>query len=110
MTTRRALGGAVVVLGTLLGTAAQAAGDPEEGRYKAQTCMGCHGVADYANVYPSYKVPKLGGQHAEYIVSALEAYKSGQREHPTMQAQASALSEQDMQDIAAYFASIEGGR
>lgn len=110
MTTRRALGGAVVVLGTLLATAAQAAGDPEEGRYKAQTCLGCHGVADYANVYPSYKVPKLGGQHAEYIVSALEAYKSGQREHPTMQAQASALSEQDMQDIAAYFASIERGR
>lgn len=110
MTTRRALAGAVVVLGTLLATAAQAAGDPEEGRYKAQTCLGCHGVADYANVYPSYKVPKLGGQHAEYIVSALEAYKSGQREHPTMQAQASALSEQDMQDIAAYFASIERGR
>lgn len=110
MTTRRALGGAVVVLGTLLGTAAQAAGDPEEGRYKAQTCLGCHGVADYGNVYPSYKVPKLGGQHAEYIISALEAYKSGQREHPTMQAQARALSEQDMQDIAAYFASIERGR
>lgn len=110
MTTRRALGGAVVVLGTLLAAAAQAAGDPEEGRYKAQTCLGCHGVADYGNVYPSYKVPKLGGQHAEYIVSALEAYKSGQREHPTMQAQARALSEQDMQDIAAYFASIERGR
>lgn len=110
MTTRRALGGTVVVLGTLLAAAAQAAGDPEEGRYKAQTCLGCHGVADYGNVYPSYKVPKLGGQHAEYIVSALEAYKSGQREHPTMQAQARALSEQDMQDIAAYFASIERGR
>lgn len=110
MTTRCALGGAALVLGMLLAAAAQAAGDPEEGRYKAQTCLGCHGVADYGNVYPSYKVPKLGGQHAEYIISALEAYKSGQRQHPTMRAQASALSEQDIQDIAAYFASIERGR
>lgn len=110
MTTRRALGGAALILGMLLAAAAQAAGDPEEGRYKAQTCLGCHGVADYGNVYPSYKVPKLGGQHAEYIISALEAYKSGQRQHPTMRAQASALSEQDIQDIAAYFASIERGR
>lgn len=110
MTTRRALALGGAVLGTLLAAGAQAAGDPEEGRYKAQTCLGCHGVADYANVYPSYKVPKLGGQHAEYLVSALKAYRNGQRSHPTMQAHASSLSEQDMQDIAAYFASIDGGQ
>jgi cytochrome c553 len=77
-------------------------GDPDAGRVKTSTCMGCHGVANYSNVYPTYHVPKLGGQRAEYIVSALQAYKNGAREHPTMQAQASSLSEQDIRDIAAF--------
>ncbi len=66
--------------------------------------MGCHGIPGYNNTYPAYHVPKLGGQHAEYLVAALQAYKAGQRSHKTMQAQAQALSEQDMQDIAAWFA------
>ncbi|MCS4505925.1 Cytochrome c4 [wastewater metagenome] len=86
--------------------AAHAAGDPAAGAEKSATCLGCHGVDGYRNAYPAYHVPKLGGQHAQYIVSALKAYKSGQREHVTMQAQASSLSEQDMQDIAAYFAQV----
>ena len=83
---------------------AVAAGDAAAGKIKSFTCMGCHGVASYNNVYPTYKVPKLGGQHANYIVAALQAYKSGPRPHSTMQAQAKTLSEQDMQDIAAFFA------
>lgn len=83
---------------------ALAEGDPEAGAVKAVTCLGCHGVEGYRNAYPSYHVPKLGGQHAAYLVSALQAYKDGLRDHKTMQAQASQLSEQDMQDIAAYFA------
>lgn len=107
MTTRRALVLGATVLGTLLAAGAQAAGDPETGRYQARTCLGCHGIADYANVYPTYKVPKLAGQHAEYIVSALQAYKAGDRSHDTMRAQASALSEEEMQNIAAWFASLE---
>ena len=82
---------------------AHAAGDPAAGEQKGATCLGCHGVAGYRNAYPAYHVPKLGGQHAQYIVAALKAYKEGRREHATMQAQAAALSEQDMQDIAAYF-------
>ena len=86
---------------------AYAEGDPMAGKRKAETCMGCHGIKDYSNAYPSYKVPKLGGQYAAYIVTALKAYKSGQRWHPTMQSQASNLSEQDMADIAAYFANIK---
>ena len=49
-------------------------------------------------------MPKLGGQHAQYLAAALQAYKDGQRSHKTMQAQAQTLSEQDMQDIAAFFA------
>jgi cytochrome c553 len=83
---------------------AGAAGDPEAGKLKAFTCLGCHAVPGYANVYPSYEVPKLGGQHAQYLVAALQAYRNGQRAHETMQAQAASLSDQDMEDIAAFFA------
>ena len=82
-----------------------AEGDPNAGQVKAIPCMGCHGIPGYFNVYPSYRVPKLGGQHADYLVSALKAYKDGLRGHRTMQAQAASLSEQDMADIAAFFAS-----
>jgi cytochrome c553 len=106
MTIRRALGVGAAGLAFMLATAAHAAGDPQAGRYKAQTCLGCHGVADYANVYPTYKVPKIAGQHAEYLVSALQAYAAGQRPHPTMQAQARSLSEEDIRDIAAWFESV----
>ena len=83
------------------------AGDAENGKFKAQTCLGCHGVPSYGNVYPSYHVPKLVGQHAPYIVAALKAYQSGERSHPTMRAQAAGLTESDMTDIAAFFSSRE---
>ena len=83
------------------------AGDAEAGKYKAETCLGCHGVPSYTNVYPSYHVPKLGGQHAEYIVAALKGYQSGERSHSTMQAHAASLSEEDMADIGAYFQSLQ---
>jgi cytochrome c553 len=88
-----------------LSTTATAAGDADAGRAKAFTCLGCHGVPGYTNAYPTYRVPKLGGQHAQYLVSALKAYQSGQRNHATMQAQAASLSDQDMEDIAAFFSS-----
>lgn len=79
-------------------------GDATAGKTKAQPCLGCHGIPGYFNVYPSYRVPKVGGQHPEYIIAALKAYQSGQRAHATMQAQAATLTEQDMADIAAFFA------
>jgi cytochrome c553 len=79
-----------------------AAGDPVQGRIKASTCMGCHGIPGYTTMYPDYRVPKLGGQNAQYIVSALQEYKSHARTHPTMDAQAATLSDQDMEDIAAW--------
>jgi cytochrome c553 len=94
-----------LTLAVLIMPTTWAAGDPAAGRIKADTCLGCHGVATYHNVYPTYHVPKLGGQHAEYIVAALKAYQAGQRQHPTMQAQAATLSDQDMQDIAAFWQS-----
>ncbi|MDE2148779.1 MAG: cytochrome c [Gammaproteobacteria bacterium] len=83
-------------------SAAAAAGDPVAGRAKAFTCTGCHGIPGWSNPYPDYRVPKLGGQNAQYIVSALQEYKSGARPFPTMRAQAMSLSAQDMQDIAAF--------
>jgi len=84
-----------------------AEGDPEAGRNKAGNCIGCHGVNSLFNVYPTYRVPRLGGQHPDYIVAALNAYKNGERKHTTMHAQAADLSEQDMKDIAAYFATFK---
>ena len=87
----------------LVSAQAVAAGDPAAGRIKAETCLGCHAIPNYGNVYPSYSVPKLAGQSADYIVQALKAYQNGQRQHMTMHANSSNLSEQDMTDIAAFF-------
>lgn len=82
---------------------AQASSDTAaEAPVLASTCLGCHGIPGYRNAYPSYRVPKLGGQHPEYIVIALHDYKNKGRAHKTMQAQAAGLSEQDMQALAAY--------
>ena len=68
-------------------------------------CAGCHGIAGYKTAFPEvYSVPKRGGQHAAYIVKALQAYRSGERAHPTMRAIAASLSDRDMADLAAYYA------
>ena len=87
---------------------AYAAGDVEAGKVKAYTCTGCHGIPGYNNVYPTYKVPKIGGQNYEYLAVALKAYRAGERDHQTMDLQAQALSDQDIEDVAAYFASLGG--
>jgi cytochrome c553 len=94
---------AVTLALTLAGTA-QAGGDAARGKQIGYTCLGCHGIENYKNVYPTYNVPKLVGQHAEYIVTALKSYRGKQRSHGTMYAQASSLSDQDMEDVAAYLA------
>ena len=82
-----------------------AEGDAVAGRMKSDTCLGCHASPNIENVYPMYRVPKVGGQHAEYIMAALKAYRDGLRPHMTMQANASSLSDQDIEDIAAFFSS-----
>ncbi len=82
-------------------------GDASAGKWKAQTCLGCHGVPTYTNVYPTYPVPRLAGQHADYIVAALQAYRNGDRGHKTMVAQSHRLSDQDTADVAAYFSSLD---
>jgi cytochrome c553 len=84
-----------------------AAADAARGEKLAYTCQGCHGIPNYKNAYPIYSVPKLGGQHAAYLVVALKDYANKDRAHPTMLAQATTLSDQDMQDIAAYLSGQE---
>jgi cytochrome c553 len=86
-------------------TAAQAqTGDPAAGEVKAAQCAGCHGIPGWRNAYPAYQVPKLGGQHAEYLAGALKAYRTKQRAHPGMQGIAASLSDQDIADLSAFLA------
>ena len=81
-------------------------GNATVGKQKAFMCKGCHNKVGYKTAYPTvYQVPRLGGQHAAYIVSALGQYKSGERTFATMQAIASNLTDQDIADIAAYYSS-----
>ena len=79
-----------------------ATGDYKAGKIKAYTCSGCHGIVGYKNTYPTYHVPRIGGQNMEYLVISLKAFKSGERQHKTMSLQAEALSDQDIEDIAVY--------
>lgn len=81
-------------------------GDPAEGRIKAYTCTGCHGVVGWKNAYPNYHVPRIAGQNYEYVVAALTGYKTGERSHPTMRAQGESLSDADIRDIAAFLSSL----
>jgi cytochrome c553 len=85
--------------------AAQAAGDAAAGKTKAATCAACHG-ADGNSANPEW--PKLAGQHQDYLLKQLKEFKSGERQNALMAGQVAALNEQDMADLAAYFASLEG--
>jgi len=84
---------------------APSAGDPERGRVLADSCLGCHGIEGNMTTYPPYHVPRLGGQNANYIAKALKGYAAGDREHDGMHAQAADLSDEDIRNIAAWFAS-----
>ena len=94
------LTGSALTLSLSLG--AHAAGDPAQGEKKFYTCYGCHGIDNYRNAYPNYSVPKLRHQNGAYIIAALQEYRSGTRPHATMHAQAASLSDQDIEDIAAF--------
>lgn len=79
-------------------------GDAKAAEQKIAMCIGCHGIKGYQASFPEvYKVPMISGQNAKYIVNALNAYKKGERKHPTMRGIAESLSEQDMADVAAYY-------
>ncbi len=84
--------------------AAEPVPNAQAGAGKVAMCIGCHGIADYKASFPQvYRVPKISGQSASYIVAALKEYQTGARKFGSMQAAAAPLSEQDMADIAAYY-------
>jgi cytochrome c553 len=97
---------AVAALFAAAGVSAQEVkGDAKAGEKKIAMCIGCHGIHGYQASFPEvYRVPKISGQSEKFIVSALNAYKQGERKHPTMRGIAESLSEQDMADMAAYYA------
>lgn len=94
-----------------LGASAQApapAGNATAGKNKVFQCQGCHGVPDWKTAFPEiYRVPKLGGQKPAYLLAAMRAYKTGERDFATMRGMVADLSDQDMADIAAYYGASE---
>ncbi|HUA27224.1 MAG TPA: c-type cytochrome [Steroidobacteraceae bacterium] len=102
--------GMAVGIGSLAAAAAfaqqpqPAAASPRHGAILASTCLGCHGIEGYRNAYPDYAVPRLSGQHAQYLQDALKEYRSDARQYPTMHLQALSLSDQDITDVATYLA------
>lgn len=85
---------------------AYAGGNVGAGAEKSKLCAACHGADFSTPVSPD--IPRLAGQHADYLARALTDYKSGARKNPVMDGQAAALSAQDIQDIAAYVNSLSG--
>ena len=80
-------------------------GDAKAGEKQNAMCIGCHGIVGYQASFPEiHKVPKISGQGEKYIISALNAYKKGERKHPTMRGISASLSDQDMADLAVFYA------
>lgn len=93
----------ISLLGLSLAISANAAGDAVKGKAKSASCVACHG-ADGVGTSPIY--PNLAGQKEQYILSQLKAFKSGERKNPIMAPMAQPLSDQDMEDLAAYYSSL----
>ncbi len=94
----------LALLGAMGLSLSASAQDAKAGEKKAAMCIGCHGIPDYKASFPEvYRVPKIAGQNAKYIISALNQYKKGDRKHPTMRGIAASLSDQDMADLAAFY-------
>jgi cytochrome c553 len=90
---------------TPVGMSAEIVGNPQAAKAKIEMCIGCHGIPGYKATFPEvYQVPMIGGQTAKYIESALNAYKKGDRKHPSMRGIAASLSDQDIADVAAFYA------
>ncbi len=82
---------------------AQVTGDAKAGEGKVAMCIGCHGIVGYQSSFPEvYRVPKIAGQNAKYVAAVLDAYKKGERKHPSMRGIATTLSDQDIADVSAY--------
>ena len=90
---------------TQVALAADLVGNVQNAKAKIEMCIGCHGIPGYKATFPEvYPVPMIGGQSAKYIESALQAYKKGDRKHPSMKGIAASLSDQDIADVAAFYA------
>src|SRR5438552_1881903 len=93
----------------LAATPAHAQGNAEAAKAKNSMCIGCHGIPMYKTAFPEvYSVPLIAGQTPDYIVKALQAYRAGDRSHPSMQGVAKSLSDQDMADLAAFYSRQRG--
>lgn len=93
-----------LIAAPLTSMAQEVKGDAGAGAKKIAMCIGCHGLPGYQSSFPTvYKVPKIAGQNAKYIVAALNGYKTGDRKHPSMRGVAGSLSDQDMADVATYY-------
>jgi len=85
-----------------------AVGNAEAAKAKVSMCIGCHGISGYRASFPEvYSVPMIAGQNAAYLQVALRAYASGERTHPTMDAIAKSLSDQDIADLSAYYSKLK---
>ena len=93
----------IAVIVCVLPLSAMAAGDPVAGKQKAVTCFGCHGV-DGVSLSPNY--PHLAGQPESYLIKQIQAFRSGARKDPIMSPMANTLSDGDVANVAAYFASL----
>lgn len=89
-----------------LAATANAKGDAAQGKLEVYSCHGCHGIPGYEAAYPQYHVPRIAGQNEQYLIDALNEYKSGARKYATMHAQAASLTEQQIENIAAYLSSL----
>ncbi|GAA4423863.1 c-type cytochrome [Acidovorax lacteus] len=89
---------------TAFSHAQEVKGDVKAGEQKIAMCIGCHGIPGYQASFPEvHKVPMISGQSGKYIAAALQAYKKGDRKHPTMRGISESLSDQDIADISAYY-------
>jgi cytochrome c553 len=94
----------LIGLASALPAIAIAQGSGEAARSKVSMCIGCHGIPEYKASFPSvYRVPMIAGQNPKYLENALQAYRKGERSHPTMRGIAGSLSDKDIADLAAYY-------
>lgn len=96
-----------VAMGTAFVQAEEVKGDVKAAEGKIAMCVGCHGIMEYKTAFPEvYRVPKIAGQNEAYIAAALHEYAKGTRRHPSMRGVSMSLSDQDIADLAAYYAQL----
>lgn len=100
----------LIIPAALFSSSAMAAGNIAAGKAKAAMCVACHGETGISNMPPApgVIVPHLAGQHADYLIKALEDYRSGKRQNASMSGMSAGLSDEDIENLAAFYASQSG--